>query len=135
MLDILISHELTNLVVVVTRYFGGTLLGTGGLVKAYQSAALAGLDNSSIIKKELALRYCLTTDYNLIGKLQYYISQEKLSLLSSEYSDIVSFDILVPVGKISSFKKNITELGSGTAVLTEKEQVYFAILNNEIHLF
>lgn len=135
MLDILISHELTNLVIVVTRYFGGTLLGTGGLVKAYQSAALAGLDNSKIIKKELGLRYSLTTDYNLIGKLQYYISQEELPLLSSDYSDIVILDILVPIGKSAGFLKKITELTSGTALLAEKEQVYFAIIDNEIHLF
>ena len=135
MLDILVSHELTNLVVVVTRYFGGTLLGTGGLVKAYQSAAIAGLDNSRIIKKELAHRYELTTDYNLVGKLQYYISQEELPLLSSDYSDIVTLNILVPIGKVSTFQKKITELTSGTALLTEIEQVYFALLDNEIHLF
>ena len=135
MLDILVSHELTNLVVVVTRYFGGTLLGTGGLVKAYQSAAIAGLDNSRIIKKELAHRYELTTDYNLVGKLQYYISQEELPLLSSDYSDIVTLNILVPIGKVSAFQKKITELTSGTALLTEIEQVYFALFDNEIHLF
>ncbi len=134
-LDILISHELTNLVLVVTRYFGGTLLGTGGLVKAYQAAALKGLDQSTIIKKELGIHYRIDTDYNLIGKIQYYIGQEELPILSSDYSDIVVLDILVPVGKAPGFLKKVTELTSGSALLTEKEQVYFTILGKEVHLF
>jgi uncharacterized YigZ family protein len=135
MLDILLSHELTNLVVVVTRYFGGTLLGTGGLVKAYQAAALEGLKQSLIIKKELGLRIKLITDYNLVGKIQYYIGQEDLPILTSEYSDVVMLEILVPVGKISAFEKKITELSNGSLHPETIEQVYFAIVNKEVHLF
>ncbi len=135
MLDILISHELTNLVVVVTRYFGGTLLGTGGLVKAYQSAALEGLNQSLIIKKELGLRMCLTTDYNLIGKLQYYIGQEELPILTSDYTDVVMLEILVPAEKVTVFMKKVTELSNGTLNPDVIEQVYFSIINKEVHLF
>ncbi|HKL98887.1 MAG TPA: YigZ family protein [Mobilitalea sp.] len=135
MLDVLGSHELFNLVVVVTRYFGGTLLGTGGLVKAYQSATIEGLENSKIIKKELGLRMQLTTDYNLIGKLQYYVSQESFPLLSSDYSDIVTLDILVPPSRVAEFMERIAELTNGSALLYEKEQVYFTIIDNEVHLF
>jgi uncharacterized YigZ family protein len=135
MLDVLTSHELTNLVVVVTRYFGGTLLGTGGLVKAYQSAAIEGLEQSKIIKKELGNHLQLTTDYNLIGKIQYYIAQEAFPTLSSEYTDIVTLDVLVPPNRTHEFTKKISELTNGTAVLNEKEKVYFTMFNNEVHLF
>lgn len=135
MLDILLSHELTNLVVVVTRYFGGTLLGTGGLVKAYQSATLEGLNQSVIIKKELGLRFKLTTDYNLVGKIQYYIGQEELPILTSAYTDVVSLEVLVPVDRAADFKKKIVELTNGTALPIETEQVYFTIMNKEVHLF
>ncbi|HKL99892.1 MAG TPA: YigZ family protein [Mobilitalea sp.] len=135
MLDVLSSHELTNLVVVVTRYFGGTLLGTGGLVKAYQSATIEGLEKSKIIKKELGLRMQLTTDYNLIGKLQYYVNQESFPLLSSDYSDVVTLDILVPPSKVADFIERIAELTNGSALLYEKEQVYFTKIENEVHLF
>ncbi len=135
MLDILISHELTNLVVVVTRYFGGTLLGTGGLVKAYQSAALEGLNQSLIIKKELGLRMRLITDYNLIGKLQYYIGQEELPILTSDYTDVVMLEVLVPVDKVTAFEKKVTELSNGTLIPNSIEQVYFSIINKEVHLF
>ena len=135
MLDILLSHELTNLVVVVTRYFGGTLLGTGGLVKAYQSATLEGLKQSLVIKKELGLRYELTTDYNLIGKIQYYIGQEEFPILTSAYTDVVLLEVLVPVDRAADFQKKIVELTNGSALPVETEQVYFTIINKEVHLF
>lgn len=134
MLDILLSHELTDIVVVVTRYFGGTLLGTGGLVKAYQSATQEGLNNCITIKKELGNRIQLITDYNLIGKIQYYINQEAVPALSTEYTEVVSLELLVRPSYSSTFYKKISELTNGTAVLNKKEQVYFTILNNEIHL-
>ncbi|MGF7145244.1 putative YigZ family protein [Anaerotaenia torta] len=135
MLDILLAQELTNLVVVVTRYFGGTLLGTGGLVKAYQSAVLEGLKNSTIIRKELGIRLQLETDYNLIGKFQYYIGQEQLTLLSSKYTDVVRLELLVPPGKHSGFMKKVSELTNGLVAPVELDKVYFTILDGKIHLF
>ena len=135
MLEVLIAHELTNILVVVTRYFGGTLLGTGGLVKAYQSATIEGLDQSKIITKELGINLLITTDYNLLGKIQYYVAQEMLPTLSSEYTDIVRLGILIPTTKKQSFIKKITELTSGSAIIDEGEQVYYASIDNEVHLF
>jgi len=135
MLDVLIAHELTDLVVVVTRYFGGTLLGTGGLVKAYQSATIEGLKNSTIITKELGTKLSITTDYNFIGKIQYFIGQESIPVLSSEYTDIVQLQLIIPTNKVQGLIKKITELTNGTAKLEELEQVYFALIDNEIYLF
>lgn len=135
MLDVLIAHELTNLVVVVTRYFGGTLLGTGGLVKAYQSATIEGLKQSKIITKELGVLLQITTDYNQIGKIQYFTMQELFPILSSEYTDYVKLNLLVPPSKKQDFINKITELTSGSAILDEIEQVYFTSIDNEVHLF
>ncbi len=134
-LDVLLAHELTNLVVVVTRYFGGTLLGTGGLVKAYQSATLEGLNQSTIITKELGMKIQVVTDYNLLGKIQYYVAQEHITLLSSEYTDSVTLTLLVPPSKIDVFTKKIAELTNGSASLDLLEQVYFTKLKGEVHLF
>jgi uncharacterized YigZ family protein len=134
-LDILSTHELTDLVVVVTRYFGGTLLGTGGLVKAYQSATLEGLKYSTIITKELGIRFSIITDYNLIGKIQYYIGQEQYTILSTEYTDIVNLTVLVPPSKKDLFIKKIAELTNGSATPEISGQVYFTRLNGEVHLF
>jgi uncharacterized YigZ family protein len=134
MLDILISHELTNLLVVVTRYFGGTLLGTGGLVKAYQAATLEGLNQSRIILKELGIKLHITTDYNLIGKLLYFAAQENITVLSSEYTDIVSLTLLVPPSKFEFLTKKIAELTNGSAITDLSGQVYFTTMNGEVHL-
>jgi len=135
MLDVLLAHDLTNLVIVVTRYFGGTLLGTGGLVKAYQSATIEGLKQSHIMIKEFGVRLELTTDYNLIGKIQYYIGQEQLTLLSSSYTDVVSLELLIPPSRLQNFLKKIAELTNGSAIPNELGQVYFTNINGEIHLF
>lgn len=135
MLDVLLTHELTNLVIVVTRYFGGTLLGTGGLVKAYQSATIEGLNHSTVITKEQGIKYLITTDYNLIGKIGYFIAQEQITILSSEYTDIVTLTALIPPSKKDFFAKKIAELTNGSATLTPSGQVHFTKLNGEVHLF
>jgi uncharacterized YigZ family protein len=135
MLDVLSARGLTNIAAVVTRYFGGTLLGTGGLVKAYQAAVIKGLEKSIVIKKELGNRIQLITDYNLIGKIQYYINREDLPVLSTEYTDAVTLDLLVPVLKTKAFTAKIEELTNSSANLCIKEQAYYSLINNEVHLF
>ena len=74
MLDVLLREDIHNLVVVVTRYFGGTLLGTGGLVRAYQKAVQEGLKNSIVIEKMQGRMLKIDTDYNSIGKIQYILA-------------------------------------------------------------
>lgn len=135
MLDVLLTHELVNIVVVVTRYFGGTLLGTGGLVKAYQSATLEGLSNSIIITKELGIRVSILTDYNLIGKLQYYIAQEQLTVLCSDYTELVHLEVLVPPSRYQGFIKKITELTNASAILDEAGSVYYTSIEGKVVLF
>ena len=66
-LDVLLKEEIHNVCVVVTRYFGGTLLGTGGLVRAYQKATQTGLENSVIIDKQIGRKLTIGTDYNGLG--------------------------------------------------------------------
>lgn len=135
MLEVLSARGLTNLVVVVTRYFGGTLLGTGGLVKAYQSATIEGLNKSILIKKELGNRLQLMTDYNLIGKIQYYLGQEAFTILSSAYTDKVTLEVLVPVAKTAGFIDKISEFTNNSATVRKKEQAYFSLIDHEVHLF
>lgn len=131
MLDVLLAQKLTNILAVVTRYFGGTLLGTGGLVKAYQGAVLEGLKNSKIITKQLGYKTLIQTDYNLIGKLQYYTASENIAVLSCDYTDIVLMTLLVPVDKADMITKKITELTNGSAMIEKSEEVYFTIIDGE----
>lgn len=77
MLDVLLKEGIHNTAVVVTRYFGGVLLGTGGLVRAYQGAVQKGLDAAVIVEKFEGQILLITTDYTGLGKIQYLLAQEK----------------------------------------------------------
>lgn len=135
MLDVLLSHELTNLLVVVTRYFGGTLLGTGGLVKAYQSALLEGLKHSKLITKEAGTVLMIHTDYTMLGKIQYLAAQENLPILSTEYTEEVNLKLLVSMDQSDFIIKKITELTNGSAILDKSGQVHFTMIDGEVHLY
>ena len=89
MLDVLLGEQVHNAAVVVTRYFGGTLLGTGGLVRAYSKAVQEGLGSSTIIEKRDGALLRMKTDYNGIGKIQYLLGQRGLTITNSEYTDTV----------------------------------------------
>lgn len=134
MLDVLVAKDLTNLVVVVTRYFGGTLLGTGGLVKAYQSATIEGLNNCVIIRKEPGIHMQLTTDYNLVGKIQYYLGQENFHVISSVYTDSVTLDVILPIDKADAFRKKLADLSNGALSATEIKKTYYAVIDGQVHL-
>lgn len=135
MLDVLLGQQIHNAAVVVTRYFGGTLLGTGGLVRAYAKAVQEGLTNSIIIEKCEAKRMKVKIDYTGIGKIQYICGQMNLPILNSEYTDIVRMEVLVPEEKEDSFEKSVTEATSGQAVWVEKEELLYGIVNGEIKMF
>ena len=119
MMDVLTGAGLTDVAVVVTRYFGGTLLGTGGLVRAYSGAVQEGLKNSTVITKYLGVKLSVTTDYNGVGKLQYLFGQKEIPILSADYTDKVVFTVLVESSRIQEIKKAITEATSATAQMEE----------------
>lgn len=135
MLDVLIGQEICNICVVVTRYFGGTLLGTGGLVRAYTGAVLEGLKNSVVIEKFPGRQLQITTDYNGIGKLQYLAGQMNLKILDTEYTDQVSVTLMVPEEKFSQLLAQVTEKTSGQARVQEQKKLYYALLEQEVLLF
>ena len=131
MMDVLTGAGLTDVAVVVTRYFGGTLLGTGGLVRAYSGAVQEGLKNSTIITKYLGVKLSVTTDYNGVGKLQYLFGQKKIPILAADYTDKVVFTVLVASPRVQEIKKAITEATSATAQMEESDPVYFAEINGK----
>ena len=132
MLDVLLGEELYNTAVVVTRYFGGTLLGTGGLVRAYSKAVQEGLAQSEIIEKQYGSILEIGTDYQGLGKIQYIIGEKKLPILESEYTDKVTMKILLPAAETERFVAELTEGTNGRAQIEEKEKLYYAVLNGKV---
>lgn len=132
MLDVLLGEELYNTTVVVTRYFGGTLLGTGGLVRAYSKAVQEGLAQSRIVDKQYGVLLEILTDYNGIGKIQYLIGQRGLTTMESEYTDRVRLTVLVPKGNLEEVKAELTEGTNGRARMREEKDLYYAVLDGEV---
>lgn len=124
-LEVLLGMEIRNAVVVVTRYFGGTLLGTGGLVRAYTQAAHAGMAASRIGTMKYGICYKITTDYNGIGKIQYIAGLRKIIIEDAEYTDVVSFRVKVPYEESGTFIKEITEATAGKACIEKVESLYY----------
>ncbi len=135
MLDVLLKEGITNAAVVVTRYFGGVLLGTGGLVRAYQAATLAGLARCRIIEKCRGTKLLIGTDYNGIGKLQYLFGQKQLSVLDTVYTDTVTTTVLVPESQKEQVYKSIVEQTNGAARLEWGEDVIYADVDRQAIVF
>ena len=135
MLDVLLGEDIHNTVVVVTRYFGGTLLGTGGLVRAYSKAVSEGLKNSVIITRQNGFRLLLATDYNGIGKIQYLLGQRGLTITGSEYTDKVTIETLVPEDELMPLKEELTEGTNGRIQYQNCEAVCFAFVDGEAQIF
>lgn len=135
MLDVLLGEGIHNVCVVVTRYFGGTLLGTGGLVRAYSGAVKEGLKNSVILNKRPGKEVLVSCDYNGLGKLQYIAGQMKLPVLDTEYTDQVAVRLLLPEEEADAFVKRLTEATNGRAGIEVLGTPYFADNAGEILLF
>ncbi len=134
-LEVLQGRGIHDALVIVTRYFGGTLLGTGGLVRAYSQAAQAGLQDSSIMTKQQGRKISIKTDYNGIGKLQYIVGNRQISVADTRYGEAVEMDILVPEEEVASLTKEITEATAGKAELDISDELFFAVLNGKPIVF
>ena len=127
MLEVLRGEKLTNVVVVVTRYFGGILLGTGGLVRAYTQAVKAGLEAGTIIQRIKGFRLGFSVSYTDVGKIQYFIRQNDYLLLDTIYEADVKCEVLVPAARLTEFSKGLTEAFSGRIEIKEKEDVLYSV--------
>ena len=89
MLTILQKNNLANVLVVVTRYFGGILLGTGGLVRAYSESTLKAIEEVTKIEKILGEELKVTLDYNNFENFKYYCKNNKITIVNSQYTENV----------------------------------------------
>ena len=135
MLDVLLGEELYNTAVVVTRYFGGTLLGTGGLVRAYSKAVQEGIAKSRVITKYHGILTEIGIDYTWLGKLQYLFAKNDIPIIDSQYAEDVKMQILIPAKEEERIKKAVTEATNARAAVTDIKELYFAVSDGEYLLF
>ena len=135
MLDVILGEDIYNVAVVVTRYFGGVLLGTGGLVRAYSKAVQEGFRESRIIEKKHGICLTVTTDYTGIGKIQYIAGERGIPVLGSEYTDKVVMKLLIPSEDVDSVQKAVTEGANGRAIMEKEKELYFATVDGQVLTF
>ena len=127
MLNVLTGAELTNVCAVVTRYFGGVLLGTGGLVRAYSGAVQEGLKACTVSECIEGFRLRIRTDYNGIGKVQYVLGQRQFPTTDISYTDTVEIETMVPAETTGAFKAEITEKTNAKALFVAEDAVRYAL--------
>lgn len=119
-LEILEKQNLCNILVVVTRYFGGILLGTGGLVRAYSGAVLEAFQNVEFINKTLGFEVEITTNYKDAEKLKYNLEKEKIKIININYGENVELLAQIPENAIDKIIENNQELIIKTENKTKK---------------
>lgn len=90
MLNLLQKNDLCNIIIIVTRYFGGILLGTGGLVRAYSGATIGAIDNCKKAKIEPGTEFQIELDYPNYQSLQYYCNKNNITIKNSEYNENIT---------------------------------------------
>lgn len=135
MLEVLLNEGIKNVCVVVTRYFGGTLLGTGGLVRAYQAAVKEGLKNCVLIEKQMGIKGTIIVDYNDMGRLQYLFATHGVEILENVYEQQVVMTVLIPAEQKSGVEEKIVNITNGKTTLKDIEEVLYAHIEGEVRIW
>ena len=123
-LDVLQKRGLTDVCVVVTRYFGGILLGGGGLVRAYSHAASLACDAANIMNMCLCHRLKITADYGMYGKISYLLPNFDTITVNSDFGSDVTLEILVLSEKLEVLKNELTEATNGSVNITDCGELF-----------
>ena len=125
MLEVLLGEGIRNIAVVVTRYFGGTLLGTGGLVRAYTQAVKEGLKSCTVGAMRYGCDLEIGTDYNGVGKILYLLGQRGMEPIDSAYTDMVTLTVRIPAEAEGELCKAVTEATAGKARIEKVNELYY----------
>ena len=133
-LEVIKKEELRNVVVVVTRYFGGIKLGAGGLVRAYTKGAKIGIESAKVIEKVLYKSVGIKIDYNQLGKVQNEIMNMGYFIKDTVYEDNVEIIVYSRISEIENITSKITDITSATAKISIGEEFYLSEQNGQIIL-
>ena len=127
MLEVIKRMEVQNLVVVVTRYFGGTLLGAAGLIRAYGKSAALGIEQAGIVVKKLCKEVSVIIEYTLFGKLQSQIISQGYTIKDIVYEQDVELIIYVYVDEVEDFNNMVNEVTNARAIIECGEDTYITL--------
>lgn len=127
MLEVLKGAGLLNVALVVTRYFGGILLGTGGLVRAYSAAASEAVGSSEIIMMKLMNRVVVKTDYAGYGRLQYFASNDGFTVAETNFTNMVEAVVLCDDTGLASLTKKMVDATAGKCIIEKTGKDFCAL--------
>lgn len=128
-LEVIKKEELKNLVVVVTRYFGGVKLGGGGLIRAYTRGAKIAIDAAKIVDMTLHTELKLTIPYTPYGKIENFLKTNEYVIDELEYLENVIIKLYIANSDLERFQKNILDLTSGDATIDLFDEKHIALIN------
>lgn len=131
-LEVIKKEDLRNVAIVVTRYFGGTKLGAGGLVRAYTRGAKIGLEAAKIVIKRLYKLVHIKIDYTMLGKIQNEILQNGYLIKETEYDDSVHLYLYIEIDRLDEFEKQITEWTSARSTVEYVEKEYLTEVDGKV---
>ncbi len=124
-LDVILKEGLTNVIIVVTRYFGGTLLGTGGLVKAYSQSAKLAIETSGIVTMTESVEALMSLPYNLWGKIEKELENRKCITENVEFLQDVNVSFICKKEAFLDIKNSIINISGGTVVPEEINRLFY----------
>ena len=135
MLEVLLGENIRNVAVVVTRYFGGILLGTGGLVRAYQAAVKEGLRASVIVEKQLGVKAYIESDYTDYGKLSYLYNSEGYYVINTDFAENVRTELMLNAECFDEMYAKVIEITAGRIAPIKGEECLFGVVDKEVVIF
>lgn len=133
-LEVIKKTGITDVAVVVTRYFGGILLGTGGLVRAYTKAASMAIVAGKVVLRVKAIPLFVTASYDLLGKIQYFCEQQNWYIENIEYTDKVKLTFNFQTEEINGVKQEFINLTSDNCNIETGEENYYFKLENRLFI-
>jgi len=131
-MDIIERQNIKDICIVVTRYFGGILLGTGGLVRAYQAAAEEGLRHSVLAERKTGFLLSYSLDYGLYEKMKNLSERERITVPETVFGERVRLKVLIPEELEGEFLKQVREMSCGAAVPEEKKPVRYCMSGGKV---
>lgn len=127
-LDVLDKSGIANCLIIVTRYFGGTLLGTGGLIRAYSEAAKSGIEASGIMEVKKGIQAQIDADYNSFGKIQYMCMERNIIITDTEYGENVHINMIIEESEYAHFQKAVADAFAGRLEIVKNDNVILVFM-------
>ena len=126
-LNVLIKSEIYYIIVVVTRYFGGTLLGAGGLVRAYSNGCKLALQNANVISVHLCQKLSINFDYSLYSQIQALLSNYHYKILNTSYSNDVTLELAVHLSSFDKLSTDLLDVTSGKIAIEKLDTLEMSL--------